>query len=68
MKDNHSGITVGDLKRQLEVFDPKAWLIFGGGGLDFYRLKRRGEDLVQVEFDQQIYRTEEGELIVEDSA
>ena len=36
-------------------------------GLDFYRLKRRGDDLVQVEFNQQVYKdSATGKVKVED--
>lgn len=57
-------ISVGDLKRQLTSYDDDAVLYFGG--LDFYRLKQRGEKIVQVEFNQQVYRDSSGKLIVED--
>ena len=36
------------------------------GGLDFYRIKPRGPGLVQVEFNQSVYRTSEDLLVVED--
>jgi hypothetical protein len=57
------GITVGDMKRQLEVFNDDDELSFCG--LDFYRLKRRGEGLVQVEFDQQVYKDSDGRVVIE---
>ncbi len=44
-------LTVGDLKRQLASYDDGDELIFQGG-LTFYRLKTRGDKLVQVEFDE----------------
>ena len=47
-------ITVGDLRKMLEGFNDDDELSFSG--LDFYRLKKRGPDLVQVEFNQQVYR------------
>ncbi|MGP9808637.1 hypothetical protein ACT3TQ_10025 [Halomonas sp. AOP12-C2-37] len=47
-------ITVGQLKEMLEGFDGGDEL--GFSGLDFYRLKRRGPDLVQVEFNQQVHK------------
>ena len=58
-------ITVGDLIRQLRVFSESDELSFNG--LDFYRLKKRGPDLVQVEFNQLVYRDDTGKLIVNDS-
>lgn len=61
-------MTVADLRRQLEVFDDDAEVFFGGteDALEFYRLKLRGEKLLQFEFSQQVYRTDSGELVVED--
>ncbi len=56
-------ITVGDLVEQLSIFDSKAELDFSG--LDFYRLKLRGEGLVQIEFNQSVYRNEKGYVVVE---
>tara|TARA_B100000700_G_scaffold81744_1_gene91966 strand:+ start:16081 stop:16269 length:189 start_codon:yes stop_codon:yes gene_type:complete len=58
-------ITIGELKRMLEVHSDDDVLSFSG--LDFYRLKRRGEDLVQVEFNQHVYKDRQsGKVIVED--
>ena len=61
-------ITVGDLRRQLAVFDDDTEVFFGGGedALEFYRMKLRGKNLLQFEFNQQVYRTDSGELVVED--
>ncbi|GFE67373.1 hypothetical protein [Litoreibacter roseus] len=44
-------LTVGDLKRQLEVFDDKDELAFSGG-LEFYRLEVQDENLVVFEFNE----------------
>lgn len=57
-------ITVGELKRMLEVHNDDDVLSFSG--LDFYRLKRRGEKLVQVEFDQQVTTDAEGRVFIDD--
>ena len=54
-------ITVGALKRQLELFEDGKELYFGG--LEFYRLKDRG-DVVQVEFTETVYRDDNGNVIV----
>ena len=35
-------------------------------GLTFYRLKTRGPKLLQVEFEESVYRNEQGKLIVEE--
>jgi len=47
-------ITVGQFKEMLEGANDDDELSFSG--LDFYRLKRRGDDLIQVEFDQHVYK------------
>jgi hypothetical protein len=52
-------ITVSLLIEMLKVEDPDKELYFGG--LDFFRLKDRGE-VVQVEFNQTVY--EDGENVV----
>ena len=59
-----AGITVGELRVQLQSFSDAAQLFMGG--LRFNRLKQRSHDLVQLEFVEQVYRTDSGELIVED--
>lgn len=51
-KKIQSSITVGDLISQLEKFPKESKLYFSG--LDFYRLKARGQS-VQVEFAQNVY-------------
>jgi len=52
------------LEKMLEGFSDEDELSFSG--LDFYRLKRRGPDLVQVEFNQQVYRDRKtGKVIIE---
>jgi len=48
----------------LRGFDQDAELYMGG--LEFYRLKQRGPNLVQLEFNQSVYRDETGKLIAED--
>ena len=58
-------ITVGDLRKMLEGFNDDDELSFSG--LDFYRLKRRGPDLVQVEFNQHVHKdSKTGKVSVED--
>ncbi|WP_298159812.1 hypothetical protein [Brevundimonas sp.] len=54
-----SDITVGDLKRQLAGWPDDTELEFQGG-MTFYRLKTRGKNMVQLEFNEpQAYLTEE---------
>nr|WP_163501696.1 hypothetical protein [Halomonas socia] len=55
--------TVGELRRMLEIHDDDDVLSFGG--LDFYRLKRRGPKLAPVEFDQQLSTDSDGKVIIE---
>lgn len=47
-------ITVGDLRRQLDGYSPNTEVSFSG--LDFYRVKQRGDNLIQIEFNQQVWR------------
>lgn len=44
-------MTVGDLLRQLQGCDPNDRLLFDGG-VTFNRLKRRGPDLMVLEFNE----------------
>jgi len=43
---------VGDLLNDLKNVPPDTDLIFGSGDLEFYRTKWRGNDLLQIEFNQ----------------
>lgn len=56
-------ITVGDFLDSLSYYPRDTQLSFSG--LDFYRLKWRGENLLQVEFNQLVYRNSEGHVVVE---
>ncbi|GGQ19074.1 hypothetical protein [Shewanella litoralis] len=57
-------LTIGDLKEMIRLYDDDTEIFFGG--LDFYRLKMRGDKLVQVEFNQTVYKENEtGNVIVE---
>lgn len=57
------GKTVGELKKDLEMLEDDC--ILYAGGLTFYRLKKRGEKLVQIEFQQQVYEDEKGEIFIQ---
>jgi hypothetical protein len=62
-------ITVGKLISELKSAPIDALVVFGGEhpfGLEFYRVKMRGEKLTQIEFNQQVYRDEKGEWVVDD--
>lgn len=53
MKDNGRSMTVGALLDSLKG-EPRDTKIIFQGSLSFYRLKRRGEDLIQVEFNEPV--------------
>lgn len=55
-------ITVGRLRRELDGCSDDCILEFGF--LDFNRVKKRGDKLVSVEFDQSVLKTEDGKWIV----
>lgn len=61
--DTYPTITVGFLRRLLEGA-PDDWTI-DFSGLDFYRIKPRGDTHLQIEFNQLVYRTPEGRVVVE---
>lgn len=56
-------ITVGDMIDYLKLYDRNMNLDFST--LDFYRLKQRSPDIIQVEFNQTVYRDEQGRVVVE---
>lgn len=58
------GLTVGELRERLSHLPQDAELFLGG--LRFNRLKMRGEKLVQLEFQEQVYRDAKGNLVAED--
>ena len=53
MSKNEIVFTVGDLMEWLKGIPNSTELIFQGD-LTFYRIKNRGENLVQMEFNQKI--------------
>jgi hypothetical protein len=60
-------ITVAELKKHLETWPDDMEILFGAEpGLDFYRVKQRGEKLLQVEFSQSVYNDSNGHWHVED--
>lgn len=56
-------LTVAALKQHLDGYADDLLVDFSG--LDFLRLKQRSDTLVQVEFNQQVYRTPEGRVVVQ---
>ncbi len=55
-------IKVGELRRWLDGYPNDFDLSFGG--LEFYRIKTRGENIAMVEFNQPVYLDEEGLVVV----
>jgi hypothetical protein len=55
--------TIGELKRQLAPYADDWEVDFSG--LDFNRVKARAPRLVQIEFLQQVYRLEDGRVVIE---
>lgn len=60
---NHT-IDAGTLIDQLSALPRDIRISFGG--LDYSRVKLRGPDIAQIEFVQQVYRTDKDILVVED--
>jgi hypothetical protein len=58
------GISVGELRRQLEIFDDNAEIY--AGGLTLYKLKVIGDKLIQMEFNEYVHRDKEGKLVIEE--
>ena len=56
-------ITVGELRQHLEIFEDDIEVSFSG--LTFNRLKLRGPKLLQIEFGQNVYRGDTGEVLVD---
>lgn len=63
MRVNNSGITVRELRELLKLYNQNAELFMGG--LTFHRLKDRGANIVQLEFNETVYKDETGTIIVE---
>ncbi|MBU0641066.1 MAG: hypothetical protein KKB50_19575 [Planctomycetes bacterium] len=62
--DSQSALTVGELKKRLAAF-PDDYQITFSGVLEFARLKKRGDKLVDVEFNQTVYKTKDGDWRVD---
>ncbi len=56
-------ITIGELKEHLAAYPDHYALDFSG--LKFYRLKQRGEESVQLEFNQAVYLDKEGYVVID---
>jgi hypothetical protein len=66
MGNENSGLTVGELKRELEGWSDD--MVLHMGGLTFYRMKQRGEKLLQMEFNQTVYLDGNGVVQVNDAS
>lgn len=53
MKDDGSSITAGEMVEWLKGVPPETKIRFQGP-LTFYRFKWRSNDLIQIEFDEQV--------------
>lgn len=60
---SYPSITVKELREHLSLYPDNYMIDFSG--LEFYRLKQRGDSSVQMEFNQQVYRTPEGRVVLE---
>jgi hypothetical protein len=56
-------ITVGQLRRDLSLYDDDCELSFSG--LTYYHIKSRGDNLAQVEFNEPVYLDEQGCVVVQ---
>jgi hypothetical protein len=63
MEKYKPSITVGEFKKWLSDYPDNMLLDFSM--LDFKRLKQRSPTLVQVEFNQQVYRDSSNNVVVE---
>ena len=60
-----NAIKVGVLKGQLSNI-PDDWDLTFGGVLDFYRIKQRGKQHIDIEFNQIIDRNKDGRVVLAD--
>jgi hypothetical protein len=58
-------MTVGELKRALEGAHDDDKVFFGCFSLQFYRTKYRGDNLLQIEFNQSVYDDETGKVYID---
>lgn len=63
MKKHEPLITVGMLIDELSKYDKNMQVDFSN--LDFNRVKQRSPTLVQIEFNQMVYRDDKGRVVVD---
>ncbi len=56
-------VELGDLLDALQGYPRTTRVSFSG--LTFYRVKQRGDDLVQIEFNQQVFLDGRGNVVVQ---
>lgn len=56
-------ITIKELKQHLAAFPDHYEVDFSG--LEFYRTKGRGENIVQIEFNEQVFHDENGDVVIQ---
>lgn len=61
-KKEYPTITLGHLREQLKPYPDNYEVIFSG--LDFFRVKEKSPGLLQIEFNQQVYLDEQGNVVV----
>ena len=57
-------MTVGELREQLQGLPDDAKIFFGCESLAFFRIKKRGDNYYQIEFNQTVGDNEKGEVFV----
>lgn len=63
-KPDYFTMTVGELRQRLAGLPDDAEINFGG--LSFYRIKKRGDNYYQFEFNETVAQSPEGRLGVQD--
>jgi len=63
MKKEIPTITLGRLREELSQWPDDTEISFSG--LTWYQPKQRGENLVQIEFNELVYLDEEGRVVVQ---
>ncbi|MAM56518.1 MAG: hypothetical protein CMN25_04205 [Salinicola sp.] len=57
-------ITVGEFRKLLEAYDDQLELSFSG--LEYHRLKQKGDKHLEVEFEEKVFRDKTGHVNIHD--
>ncbi|WFF41480.1 hypothetical protein EVC62_08165 [Salinicola endophyticus] len=57
-------ITVGEFKRLLDAYDDSLELSFSG--LEYHRLKQKGDAHLEVEFEEKVFKDKQGHTRIHD--